>query len=57
MNNEAKGGSEGVPHPMTYVIDSTGVIRVQLGHDGYELRHSAQELIDAAKPLTQKSKP
>ena len=57
LNEEAKGGSEGVPHPMTYIIDPTGVIRAKLGHEGYQLRHNAQELIEAAKPLTQKTKP
>ena len=57
LNAEAKGKGEGIPHPMTYIVDPTGVIRAKLGHEGYQLRHSAQELIEAAKPLTQKTKP
>ena len=57
LNEEAKGGSEGVPHPMTYLIDQSGVIRSKLGHEGYQIRHTVQELLDAAKPATQKKKP
>ena len=54
LNAEAKGNSEGIPHPMTYVIGKDGVIRARLGHENYQTRHSVQELIGAAKSTNSK---
>lgn len=48
-NPEAKGMSEGIPYPGTYVIDRKGVIRAKLFLDDYKLRHTADALIEAAK--------
>lgn len=54
LNAEARGNSEGIPHPMTYVISKDGVIRAKLGHENYQTRHSVQELIGAAKSTNSK---
>lgn len=39
----------GVPHPGTFIIGQNGKIIAKLAHDGYRNRHSADEIIDAAK--------
>ncbi len=50
-NKEAKARSEGVPHPGTFLVDSKGIIRAKLGHEGYGTRHGAKELIEATKKM------
>ena len=46
-NLEAKGSRiDGVPHPVTFIIDKNGVIRAKLFREGYRDRHSADELIE-----------
>lgn len=49
LNADAKGRTEGIPHPMTYVLSRDGVIRAQLGHETYQVRHTVPDLIQAAK--------
>ena len=51
-NKEANGSRvEGIPHPVTFVLDQKGVIRAKLFHDGYRERHTSPELIKAAKEI------
>ena len=50
-NQEAKGRSDGIPHPMTFVVDKNGIIRAKLLHEGYRERHTSEELIKAVKAL------
>jgi peroxiredoxin len=49
LNQEAKGKQAGIPYPGTFLIDSQGMIRAKLFHEGYSKRHSADDLIKAAK--------
>jgi len=49
LNKEAKGKAAGIPYPGTFVIDKEGVVRAKLFHEGYAKRHTADELVDAAK--------
>lgn len=48
LNEEAAGKGNGIPHPMTYVVGSDGIIKAKLGHEGYRNRHSVEELVAAA---------
>ena len=48
-NKAARGKAEGVPNPGTFILDQQGVIRAKLFLEGYRVRHSAEELIQAAK--------
>ena len=41
----------GLPHPMTILIDQDGVVRAMLSREGYRIRHTGAELIDAAQQL------
>jgi len=51
-NKEAAGGRiDGVPYPMTFVLDQKGMIRAKLGHNGYRERHPSAELIKALKGI------
>lgn len=50
-NREATGRFEGIPHPTTFIVDDRGIIRAKLFHDGYKERHSAEDLIRAAKQV------
>mgnify|MGYP000066255655 CR=1 FL=1 len=50
-NTEAKGKAEGVPHPVVFIVDRTGVIRAKLMRDGYRDRPESAEIIAAAKNL------
>jgi peroxiredoxin len=47
LNAEAKGRTEGIPYPGTFVIDKTGVIRAKLFLDGYRERHDLDALLKA----------
>ena len=50
LNQEVKGTrSDGVPYPGTFLLDQNGVIRAKLFHEGFRERHSADDLIKAAK--------
>ena len=51
MNKEAKGKSEGVPYPGTFILDKDGVIGAKLFHDGYAKRHTPEDLLKAAKEV------
>ena len=50
-NKAARGKSEGVPNPGTFILDQDGVIRAKLFLEGYRVRHSSEELIRAAKAV------
>jgi peroxiredoxin len=50
-NREARGRSEGIPHPVLFLVDSQGVIRAKLGRDGYRDRPETAEILAAAKSL------
>ncbi len=49
LNKDAKGKTEGIAYPGTIVIDGDCVIRAKLFVDGFRDRHSAKDLIKAAK--------
>jgi peroxiredoxin len=51
LNEKAKGRTEGIPYPGTFLIDQQGVIRAKLFHEGYRQRHSTDELIESAKAV------
>ena len=51
LNKEAKGKTEGIPYPGTFLIDKDGVIRDKLFLDGYRRRHSTEELIKATEAI------
>ncbi len=42
---------DGIPHPVTIIVDEKGVIRKRLGQQGYRARHGVAELIQAGKDL------
>lgn len=50
-NHEAKGRADGIPHPVVYVIDQQGTIRVKLMRDGYRERPESAEIIAGVKSL------
>jgi peroxiredoxin Q/BCP len=51
-NLESKGSRvDGIPYPMTFVIDAKGTIRAKLGHDGYKIRHTSEDLVKAVAEL------
>jgi peroxiredoxin len=47
-NHEAKGRGDGIPHPVLFLLDRQGVIRVKLMRDGYRERPEAAEIIAGA---------
>lgn len=50
LNREAtKPPFKGIAHPVTFLIDSNGVIRAKLSREGYRERHTVDELIKAAR--------
>ena len=49
LNKEAKGKFEGIPYPGTMIVDQDGVIRAKLFFDGFVKRHTAGDIIKAAK--------
>jgi len=51
LNKEAKGKTEGIPYPGTFIVDSDGVIRAKLFLDGYQKRHTTEALIKAGKEI------
>jgi peroxiredoxin len=50
-NHEAKGRGEGIPHPVVYIIDSNGQIRVKLMRDNYRERPESAEIIAGVNAL------
>jgi peroxiredoxin len=51
LNKDAKGRTEGIPYPGTMVIGRNGVIAAKLFFEGYQRRHNAKEIIEAAKGI------
>ena len=51
LNKEAKGKTEGIPYPGTFLIGKDGVIRAKLFLDGYRERHSINELLKAVEAI------
>ena len=50
-NKEAGNRIDGVPHPVTIVVDRKGIVRAKLGREGYRDRHASEELIPVLKKL------
>ena len=51
-NKGAAGGRmDGIPHPVTIVVDQKGIIQDKVGRDGYRDRHPSDELISALKKI------
>lgn len=51
LNTEAERAPlKGVPYPATFLIDQDGTILAKLAHDGYRTRHTAADLLAAARP-------
>lgn len=47
-NQEAKGRGVGIPHPVVFILDQQGVIRVKLMRDSYKVRSESVEIIAGA---------
>jgi peroxiredoxin Q/BCP len=54
FNKEAKGKTEGIPYPGTFLIDQDGVIHAKLFIEGYRERHTVADLVKAAEELKKK---
>jgi peroxiredoxin Q/BCP len=50
-NQAARGKTEGIPHPGTFIVDRSGVIRAKLFLENFRERHTARALIEAAKTV------
>ena len=50
-NEEAPARVDGIPHPGTFLLDASGVIRAKLFHSGYKKRHEAKDILRAAAKL------
>lgn len=50
-NHEATGRTDGIPHPVVYIIDQQSMIRVKLMRDGYRERPESAEIIAGVKTL------
>lgn len=50
-NQEATGRGVGIPHPVVFILDQQGVIRVKLMRDGYRERPESAEIIAAVKSI------
>jgi len=48
-NGQAPSKWQGIPHPGTFIIDQKGTIRSKLFLESYRLRHTAIEILEAAK--------
>ena len=53
VRNKESAGSrvDGIPHPVTFIIDQKGIIRAKLAKDGYRDRHGSAELVEALKKI------
>ena len=49
LNEKATGRTKGIPYPGTFLVDQYGIIQAKLFHEGYQQRHSTDELLEAAK--------
>lgn len=54
LNESAGGNAEGIPHPVTILLDGQGIIRAKLGFDGYRQRHTSEDLLTAVNQLKTK---
>ena len=50
-NLDAKGRAAGIPHPVVYIIDQHGTIRVKLMRESYRERPESAEIIRGVKTL------
>ncbi len=50
-NHEAQGRGAGIPHPVVFIVDRTGVIRAKLAREAYRDRPESAEIIAAARSL------
>lgn len=50
-NATAKGKADGIPHPGTFVLDRSGVIRSKLFLDKYQERHTTAALVKQGKAI------
>lgn len=50
-DESATGRTAGIPHPGFFVLDSSGIVRARIFNEGYRVRPSSDELIDAARAL------
>ena len=50
-NTEARGRSDGIPHPAIFILDETGVIRAKLAERDFKRRPSSDQIITAVKAL------
>ncbi len=50
-NHEAAGRTSGIPHPTIFLVDRGGAIRFKLRYEGYRVRPTSAEIIDAAGKL------
>jgi peroxiredoxin len=50
-NKAASGRGVGIPHPVIFILDQQGVIRVKLMRDGYRDRPEAAEIIAGVKTI------
>ncbi len=51
-NNEAKGRSAGIPHPVVFILDREGIVRGKLMRDNYRDRPESAEIIASARGLS-----
>jgi len=47
-NLEAKGRGVGIPHPVVFILDQQGIIRVKLMREGYKVRPESVEIVAGA---------
>ncbi len=47
-NHEATGRADGIPHPVLFLLDQKGVIRVKLMRDGFREHPEASEIVAGA---------
>lgn len=50
-NQEATGRGVGIPHPVVFILDQQGTIRVKLMRDGYRTRPESAEIIAAVESI------
>ncbi len=50
-NEEAQGRTDGIPHPGTFLLDASGIVRAKLFYGGYKKRQSAADILRAAAKL------
>ena len=50
-NEAARGKAEGVPEPGTFILDQAGVVRAKLFLASFRVRHTTDELINAAMAI------